>query len=548
MALVVDVQLTGFQSVEKGLTSISTQLRNLQRQLDAFNSKTQSIASVARNAASAIEAQARATSRAAQEMGKLLRSQQDYNRSVAFGGASSPTSNYGSIGSKNKPSSDALMNIMKLNMWKELLLGNAKGMLNLTGGQTMKTTMDGMPIGTVSNYWDNHPMPFRAKDKIGNLHPNTSYDTFKDNILNDSNTSLADKDEAVDRLDLRTKRGNGRLSQIKNFLSTNWKGIKSDPEYASILKANPASAQMVESGVGMQAALPAIAAGAAVAAIVLFVAGMKKAIAVLGDFAKLQATFGASSQNMGQLNAAGAVMGMSREELGSLQEKFIQNATNGGFAQSTIMNSGAYVSQNEYERSNQDITGEFNKFVQYLLSLPKEEGQRQARLAGMPELGPLLNGDRQSTKDLINSGGFSPSTADLSNLQNWNTEWAKFSLAFEKVGMAIGTLILPKLTDFLSNPLIGALELGPMGPVVDIYKGIADMVTGGPGKSNKTVDEVAKATKANTEAIEENTRALGKSREYLNGGSRLRNAVPAAWRFHQMDLAMQSNSMRLGAF
>jgi Sec-independent protein translocase protein TatA len=329
-------------------------------------------------------------------------------------------------------------------------------------------------------------------------------------------------------------------------------------------------------------------AGAALIVVAVFKGLAEAAKAAREALTEFQSARWATNATPGELGRASNLahgMGMSVTEVAGMARQFNDIIAQGGYAQGLANSKGIFSSPNAWDRSTQADMRNFLRAAEYIVSASEKDAIRFAKLTGTESLLGLRDLSPDVQKQVLKSAG-DISKEDIRAAADFNAQLGLLRAQFQKLVIAIGAPVLKWASEVVGDlssalrDLIGGpegvrsfistwLEVTPIFAIIKwSVKGLAWLASGlakaiewlrkqiadfvrrfNPEWADRIEGkkDAKSATDRNTDAINENTRALNNAREMFGGGQRARSAVPAAWRWQNLDQAMHAQAARMGA-
>lgn len=352
---------------------------------------------------------------------------------------------------------------------------------------------------------------------------------------------------AHQRAQAQVNRANGVPAPFAQRLNTFVRSTRFGGSGVMPLVGRSADLLGVGSGGGASAAF-----AAAAAAIVGLAVAAKQARDTLTTLAGINNVAGGGIGSAGQASRIGAAIGLSGSQIGGMARSTIEGISNGGPGAAYANGYGVRAVPGMGDPSNK--LDRFIRLISGIANDPNEErARRAAQSLGMEDFLNLRNLSPETRSKVLGRMKGGADKRDVQAAAEFNAQIGLIGDSFSRIVTKIGTPVLRVAAvalekvadafDYLAKnaDMVGAVILGPLIQLAELLTGRKASATSGQGKS--PVDR-------NTDAINENTRALNNSREFFgNGGPNSRGAAPQAWRSKEFfDRYAKGQARAMGAF
>lgn len=294
------------------------------------------------------------------------------------------------------------------------------------------------------------------------------------------------------------------------------------------------------------------AVGVAAAALIGMALAAKQARDNLLGLAGIGNTAGGSLGSASTASRIGAAVGLSGNQVASAARSVIEGIANGGPSANYAAQYGVRAVPGMGDPSNK-----IDRFIQLIKGIANDPNEERARRAaqslGMEEFLNLRNLSPETRAKVLKNVK-PPSKADVQAAAEFNAQIGIIGDSFQRIVTRIGNPVLrvaaaviDKIADSMdylaeNAHIVQAFVLGPLLDLVELVTGRKIDRSGGSNNTKSPIDR-------NTDAVNENTKALNNAREVFGGGDRARSAVPQAWRSRQFqDRYMRAQAAAMGAF
>lgn len=322
-------------------------------------------------------------------------------------------------------------------------------------------------------------------------------------------------------------------------------GVSMMPLVNRMMSYRSASALFGES-IGGNLAGMAVPLGAASAAIFTLTQAAHAFGEVVRDVTGTYYTGGGGSAGTGKAMGAAAMLGMSGGDFANQAVGFGSTLRKGGYGSAYFRSKGLV----DYGVYQTDKTTNFVKALDILRNEPNESTAiRVARDAGLSDYLWLRGVDEGTYQSVINAYG-PVSGGAMREGANYRAKIAGLGMSGgifpQGVGYPLGHLVMDQV---MPNKIDMLTPFGPLGTAIrDMirdsgYETIGlPMSFGGTGKGSQS------ATKELSNAasdLQDAARTLKENAEQIGGGPRAHGAIPAGWKYLQMDEALTSGAVGL---
>jgi hypothetical protein len=292
------------------------------------------------------------------------------------------------------------------------------------------------------------------------------------------------------------------------------------------------------------------AAGVAAAAIVGMAMAAKQARDYLTGLAGARNIAGGSFGSAAAATRIGAAVGLTGGQVGQMARSTIESIAQGGTAATYAMQYGVRAVPGMGDPSNK--MDRFIRLVQGIANDPNEErARRAAQSLGIEEMLSLRDLTPETRAKVFKNMRQVATKEDAQAAAEFNAQLGLVGDSFQRIAQKLGTPVLRIAAaglERIANALdwmaenARAVQAFVFGPIMQLVELLTGRKADTSSNKRNPIDE-------NTDALNENTRALNGIRETFGGGDRARNAVPGAWQGKQFqERYMKQQAAAMGAF
>jgi hypothetical protein len=293
------------------------------------------------------------------------------------------------------------------------------------------------------------------------------------------------------------------------------------------------------------------AVGVAAAAVIGLAMAAKQARETLTSLAGMRGVAGGSIASASAATRLGAAIGLQGGDVAAMARSTMSNIASGGAASTYAAGYGVRSVTGMGDPANK--IDRFIRLIEGVANDPNEErAQRAAQALGVEEFLKLRDLTPETREKVFQRMKGGASKLDAQAAAEFNAQLGMVGDSFQRIATKLGTPVLrvaaaalEKIADAFdyiaeNAEAVKAAVLGPILQIVELLVGLK-------GNSNKAKKD--NPIDRNTDAVNENTRALNGVRETFGGGDRARSGPLKAWSSREFqDRYMKAQAGAMGAF